>query len=100
PNICTAYDVGPNSLVKELPEGETLAARLKQGPMPLEMVRRDGRQSTAALAQAHGKGVVHRDLKPSNIMIVEAGVKVLDFGLSKSGQDETVTVSHTVMGTP
>jgi serine/threonine protein kinase len=37
PNICTLYDVGPNFLVMELVEGETIAQRLKQGPIPVEM---------------------------------------------------------------
>ena len=100
PNICTVHDVGPNYLVMELVEGETLAARLKQDPMPIEMVVRYGGQIAAALAEAHGKGIVHRDLKPGNIMIAKSGVKVLDFGLAKSGQDETLTASHMVMGTP
>src|SRR5438270_8763879 len=43
---------------------------------------------------------IHRDLKPGNIMIAKSGVKVLDFGLAKSGTDETATASHMVMGTP
>jgi serine/threonine protein kinase len=50
--------------------------------------------------EAHGKGIVHRDLKPANIMIAKSGVKVLDFGLAKSGQDETLTTGRMVMGTP
>jgi eukaryotic-like serine/threonine-protein kinase len=100
PNICTVHDVGPNYLVMELVEGETLAARLKQGPIPMEMVVRYGGQIAAALSEAHGKGIVHRDLKPGNIMIAKSGVKVLDFGLAKSRQDETLTGSHVVMGTP
>jgi hypothetical protein len=61
PNICTLYDVGPNYLVMELVEGETLAARLKQGPLSIEKVRHYGGQIAAALAEAHAKGIVHRE---------------------------------------
>ena len=57
-------------------------------------------QILAALEEAHAKGIIHRDLKPGNIMIAKTGVKVLDFGLAKSGEDDTVTASHVVMGTP
>ena len=100
PHICTVYDVGPNYLVMELVEGETIAARLKSGPLPIKTALLYASQITAALAEAHGKGIVHRDLKPGNIMIAKSGVKVLDFGLAKSGTDQTATASHMVMGTP
>jgi serine/threonine protein kinase/tetratricopeptide (TPR) repeat protein len=100
PNICTLHDVGPNYLVMELVVGETLGARLKNGPLPLQMVLLYASQIAAALIEAHGKGVIHRDLKPGNIMIAKSGIKVLDFGLAKSGTDETVTASHMVVGTP
>ena len=105
PNICTLYDVGqaPSGfgyLVMELVEGETLAALLKAGPLPLKTALRYASQILEALAEAHGKGVIHRDIKPGNIMIAKSGIKVLDFGLAKSGHDETVTASHMVMGTP
>src|SRR5262249_35318363 len=100
PNICTLYDVGPNYLVMELVEGETLAARLKSGSLSLRTALLYASQIAAALAEAHAKGIIHRDLKPGNIMIAKSGVKVLDFGLAKSGQDETVTASHMVLGTP
>jgi eukaryotic-like serine/threonine-protein kinase len=100
PNICTLYDVGPNYLVMELVEGETIAARLKSGPLPVNTALLYAAQILAALAEAHEKGIVHRDLKPGNIMIAKSGIKVLDFGLAKSGQDETVTASHMVLGTP
>ena len=73
PHICTLYDVGPNYLVMELVEGETLAARLKKGPLPMELVLRYGAQIADALAAAHAKEIVHRDLKPGNIMVTKSG---------------------------
>jgi hypothetical protein len=100
PHICTVYDVGPNYLVMELVEGETIATRLRSGPLPVETAHLYASQIAAALAEAHGNGIIHRDLKPGNIMIAKSGVKVLDFGLAKSGTDETATASHMVMGTP
>jgi serine/threonine protein kinase len=73
PHICTLYDVGPNYLVMELVEGQTLAAHLKKGPLGLERISRYGAQIASALATAHARGIVHRDLKPANIMITEGG---------------------------
>ena len=85
PNICTLYDVGPNYLVMEYVEGETL-----RGPLPLEDALRIARQITAALDEAHAKGIVHRDLKPGNIKVRPDGtIKVLDFGLAKMGGTPT-----------
>src|SRR5712692_42454 len=100
PNICTLHDVGPNYLVMELVEGETLAELLKSGPLPMNTALLYASQIAAALAEAHAKGIVHRDLKPGNIMIARSGVKVLDFGLARSCQDETVTASGMVIATP
>jgi eukaryotic-like serine/threonine-protein kinase len=101
PHICTLYDVGPNYLVMELVEGETIAARLRSGPVPVKTALLYASQILDALAEAHGKGIIHRDLKPGNVMIAKSGgIKVLDFGLAKSQQDDTLTASHMVMGTP
>ena len=100
PNVCTLYDVGPNYLVMELVEGETLAALLKTGPLDMKTAILYASQILAGLAEAHSKGIVHRDLKPGNVMIARTGVKVLDFGLAKSGTDDTVTGSHMAIGTP
>ena len=100
PNICTLYDVGPSYLVMELVEGETLAARLKRGPLPMNTALSYASQIAAALAEAHARGIVHRDLKPSNLMVARSSIKVLDFGLAKSDQDQTATASRTVTGTP
>lgn len=100
PNVCTLYDVGPNYLVMELIEGETLADRLKRGKLPMNETLRFGAQIAEALAVAHAQGIIHRDLKPANIMLTKSGVKVLDFGLAKSTADPSLTASAGVMGTP
>jgi len=109
PNICTLYDIGPNYLVMELVEGESLTAIIERGPLPLDKALNYGVQIVDALAAAHAKGIVHRDLKPGNIMIARNGVKVLDFGLAKLGAErlpsesgigiETVTEPITRAGT-
>jgi eukaryotic-like serine/threonine-protein kinase len=100
PNICTLYDIGPNYLVMELLEGDTIADRLKNGPMPFGEALRYASQIAAALAEAHEHGIVDRDLKPGNVMLVKSGVKVLDFGLATWEGDDTLTCSRMVIGTP
>src|ERR1700694_2990604 len=59
PNICTLYDVGDNYIVMELIEGDSLADRLLQGPMPLPEVLKYGMQVAEALGKAHREGVIH-----------------------------------------
>ncbi len=100
PHICTLYDVGPNYLVMELLEGETLAARLRQGSLREDEIIRYGTQISDALAEAHSLGVVHRDLKPANIMLTRNGVKILDFGVAKTVTDLGVTEANAMIGTP
>src|SRR5271156_4263282 len=99
-HICSLYDVGPNYLVMELLEGETLAEKLKRGQLSIEQTLFHGGEIADALAAAHARGVVHRDMKPANIMLTKAGVKVLDFGLAKSSEDATLTSRNVVIGTP
>jgi eukaryotic-like serine/threonine-protein kinase len=105
PHICTLFDVGSdggqNFLVMELIDGETLAARLARGPLPLEQVLRYGIQIADALAKAHRHGIVHRDLKPGNVMITSGGVKLLDFGLAKQASSAVVgSDATTAVATP
>jgi Tol biopolymer transport system component/tRNA A-37 threonylcarbamoyl transferase component Bud32 len=92
PHICTLHDVGHQEgidfLVMEHLEGETLAQRLTQGPLPMEDVLKLGGQIADALDRAHKSGVVHRDLKPANVMLTAGGVKLLDFGLARQQLSE------------
>src|SRR5207237_2660723 len=87
PHICSLFDVGRQDgidyLVMEYLEGETLAARIKKGPIPIEQALRLAIEIAGALEAAHRQGIIHRDLKPANIMITAAGSKILDFGLAK-----------------
>ncbi|MEI6226631.1 MAG: protein kinase, partial [Deltaproteobacteria bacterium] len=87
PAIVTIFDVGTCPagayLVMELLHGETLAARIARGPLPVEEALRIAERMAEGLAHAHSRGVLHRDLKPANVFLCEDGrVKLLDFGLA------------------
>ena len=89
PNIAGIHGLeeveGKRFLVMELVEGETLAERIQQGPVPVDEAVRIAKQIAEAVESAHDKGVVHRDLKPANVNIMPDGnIKVLDFGLAKA----------------
>jgi len=87
PHICVLHDVGSDGatefLVMEYLEGESLANRLKRGPLPQAELLKIAIQIADALEKAHRAGVVHRDLKPGNVMLTKMGAKLLDFGLAK-----------------
>lgn len=116
PNVCVIHDIGTHDgspfVVMELLEGESLRARLNQGPIPASKAIDWAAQAAHGLAAAHDKGIIHRDLKPENLFLTKDGrIKVLDFGLAKltrpeiltPGGQETVTIAATetgaVMGT-
>ncbi len=105
PNICTLHDIGHQDgidfLVMEYLEGETLADRLRKGPLPTELVLKYGIEICEGLERAHKSGVVHRDLKPANVMLTKTGAKLMDFGLAKAilpgaspASSLTMTISH------
>ena len=109
PNVVRVYDVGRFEdrayLVAELLEGETLRARIERGPIPSAEVLKIGVEIARGLVAAHAAGLVHRDLKPDNIFLTRSGTtKILDFGIAKLAQDETVrdgfsTLTGVVLGT-
>ncbi len=114
PHICGIYDVGSvdgtHYLVMPHLEGQTLAARLEKGPLPLDQALTIAAEIADALDKAHRHGIVHRDIKPANIMVTKTGSKLLDFGVAKlrpkpspmplSGMTRTATAAaKTVHGT-
>jgi len=123
PHICALYDVGETTpagvpgepaspvrfLVMQFLEGETLADRLKTGPLPPDEAIEIGTQIAEALHRAHRAGVVHRDLKPANIFVVtepergDPAIKIGDFGAAKLELPNTspaVSQNNLVFGTP
>ncbi|HYT75772.1 MAG TPA: serine/threonine-protein kinase, partial [Vicinamibacterales bacterium] len=88
PNICTIHGIEQSDsehfIVMELLVGESLADRIRRGPLDVDSILTYGLQIVDALESAHSKGIVHRDLKPANIFLTSRGqAKVLDFGLAK-----------------
>jgi eukaryotic-like serine/threonine-protein kinase len=122
PNILAIYEFGnpstssgqgtsPAYVVTELVDGETLRARLQQGPLSARRAVAYALQIARGIAAAHARGIVHRDLKPENVMIArDDRVTILDFGLAKpigvndvdAGETRAVSVrtsAGTVLGT-
>ena len=105
PHIGGIYGFGEDDgklfLVLELIEGETLAARLQRGALPVAEALDIAREIAAALEAAHDKAIVHRDLKPSNIAFSADGtVKVLDFGLARPTAGSSAAPDANVMNSP
>ena len=110
PNVCQVYEVGEENgelfLAMELLDGESLAVRLIQGPLPCAEAVQITLAVLAALEALHRRDLVHRDLKPSNVFLTPHAVKLLDFGLARpiptgGGTRETgLTLPGTIVGTP
>jgi len=110
PHICQLFDIGQQQgtdfLVMEFLDGETLADRLRRGPVPLAELLKIGMDVAQALAVAHRAGMAHRDLKPGNIMLTKTGAKLMDFGLAKpialgaagSGSAPLLSAARTMSG--
>lgn len=110
-HIAAVYDVGEQDgvdyIVMECVPGESLATKLKSGPLTVKDATSLVLQIAEALEEAHEQGVIHRDLKPANVMVTPKGqAKVLDFGLAKLfapvARDTAISVTETrgLVGTP
>ncbi len=110
PNIVTLYDFGRMEdgrffLALEYIDGPRFTDLIRTGPMPVDRAVRLLSQVCRALRYAHRRGVVHRDLKPSNLLVRvdedgEEQVKVVDFGLVKVVDDQSITRAGLILGSP
>jgi serine/threonine protein kinase len=103
PGVVTVFDHGSEGgihyIVMELVDGPTLAEVFALGPAGASRTLAIGDAVLAALEAAHARGLVHRDVKPGNVMLTGAGeVKVMDFGIVRSLDAETLTGAGTVVG--
>src|SRR5258705_9389593 len=89
PNVCMIHEVGEmkdgrHYIVMEHIDGVTLRQQMATHSLKQSQALDIATQVAAALAAAHGAGIVHRDIKPENVMVRNDGlIKVLDFGLAK-----------------
>jgi tetratricopeptide (TPR) repeat protein len=105
PNIASVFDIvdhdGSTYIVMEYLDGETLASRLRRGPLTLPNLLAIATQIAAGLAHAHRQSIIHCDLKPANVFVVADGtVKLLDFGLARVIDAETDEESGHVGASP
>ena len=106
PNIVRVFDVSVKGEIKymvmEYVYGITLKNYLvgKKGPLSFDEIMSYGIQVLSALSQAHENMIIHRDIKPQNIMVLKNGqIKMMDFGIAKLPNTETVTVTDKAIGT-
>jgi serine/threonine protein kinase len=106
PHIVPVYDFSEHNgqpyLVMKYIEGETLKARLDEGPLSKAEAIQITDAVGAALTYAHQRGVLHRDIKPSNILLsTDGSIFLADFGLARIAEMGASTLSKDMMlGTP
>jgi serine/threonine-protein kinase len=86
-------------MIMEYVEGSTLADRLEHGPIPVPEALNYTGAVLDALSYAHHQHVIHRDIKPANIMVTpEGAVKLMDFGIARTGDGHSLTMTGTTLG--
>jgi hypothetical protein len=106
PNIVAVHEVGAHDgqryFSMDYVEGQSLAAVVRDHPLPARTAARYVKVIAEAIHYAHQQGILHRDLKPSNVLLDKAGnPRITDFGLAKRlASDSRLTATGTVLGTP
>ena len=106
PGIVPIYEIGQHEsqhfFSMGYVEGQSLADRVRNGPLPPKEAAELTKKIAEAIAFAHSRNVIHRDLKPANVLLDQNGEpKVTDFGLArKTDNDSGMTRTGAVMGTP
>ncbi len=106
PGIVPIFEIGAHQgqhyFSMSYVDGESLANRVADGPLPPRVAAELVQQISEAMAYAHGRGVIHRDLKPANVLIDAHGQpKITDFGLAKKTEaDSNLTGTGQILGTP
>ena len=86
-------------MVMEYVEGVTLADKLEKGPIPVNDAVNYTSQVLSAVGYAHQQHIIHRDIKPANMMLTPQGVvKLMDFGIARAGEERSLTMTGTTMG--
>src|SRR5271165_3198125 len=86
-------------MIMEFVEGETLANRIARAPISTSEAVNYSEQILSALGYAHKHNITHRDIKPANMMLTPQGVvKLMDFGIARSGTDGSLTSTGTTLG--
>jgi tetratricopeptide (TPR) repeat protein len=104
-NICNIHEIGETEqgqlfIAMAYYQGETVKEKIARGPLEVGEAVGFAKQAAKGLAAAHRAGLVHRDIKPANLIVTEEGVlKILDFGLAKTGET-ALTESGMRLGTP
>jgi eukaryotic-like serine/threonine-protein kinase len=105
PGIVQIYDIGHAEegpyYVAELVDGESLAERLRDGPLPPAEALEVAERLCTALASAHSQRIVHCDVKPANVLLgLDGKVKVGDFGVARLAEGTSQAPTATIAGTP
>lgn len=105
PGIVQIYDIGHAEegpyYVAELVDGESLAERLRDGPLQWTEALQVAERLCMALASAHAQRIVHCDVKPANVLLgLDGKVKVGDFGVARLAEGTSQAPTATIAGTP